>query len=176
MTPRIATAAMFAMWIMSGPVAAQTPPDAIQQEVKPGQQVAVIDEQGRRFRGRVVEVSADSLTVAKGGDRTTVPYPSVVRIDLVDDLRKGTTVGALVGAGLLAFVAGAAHQDGITLNAAGYGAFAALYCGAGAAIGAGIDALIGGDRRLYQRSGTTDFSVAPVLGRGRVGAVVGITW
>ena len=176
MTPRFAAAAMVAMWIMSGPVSAQTHPDGIPKDLKPGQKVSVIDEHGTKLRGRVVDLSGDALTIANGTNRTTVPHTSVLRVDLVDDLRKGVGIGALVGAGLFAIEAWAAHEDGLTLNAAGYGVVAALYCGLGAAVGAGIDALVGGDRTVYQRSRTSRFNLAPVLGPRRVGAVAGITW
>ena len=178
MTPGFATAATLAVWVMSGPVSTQTPPDVVQRDLKVKQQVSVIDEQGGRYRGRITEISGDSLTIAKGADRTVVPYRSVVRIDAIDDLKNGAKIGAIVGAGIFAVEAWAAAEDGFTLNAAGYAVVTLLYSGAGAAIGAGIDALIGGDRRVYERGGTSSnhVNVAAVVGRHRVGAIVGITW
>jgi hypothetical protein len=51
-----------------------------------------------------------------------------------------------------------------------------LFCtGLGAAIGAGIDALITRQRVIYQRPATGDgVSVSPFIGRGRRGAAVSV--
>jgi hypothetical protein len=61
-------------------------------------------------------------------------------------------------------------------DAGNYLAVSLIMGGLGAAIGTGIDALIGGDRTIYQRGGGTRISLAPAMGRQKVGAVVAIAW
>ena len=160
---------------MCGSASAQTSPAVIQDSVKTGQSVSIVNDQGDQFRGRLVAVSTDFLTVEKGRNQTNVRYQDIVKIDRVDDLKNGAMIGLLVGTGLFAIDALVAREDGLTLNAAGYAVVGALYGGLGAAAGAGIDALIGGNRNLYQRGNATRVGVALVLG-ARPGAVVGVSW
>ena len=91
-------------------------------------------------------------------------YADIVKLDRVDDLKNGSMIGLIVGAGLFVADAWYSHESGIELNAAGYAVFGALYCGLGAGAGAGIDALIGGNKNIYQRGGPTRVSLTPLVG------------
>lgn len=94
--------ALIVMCVTSVTAAAARQEDDIPTRVKQGQKVSVTDAQGREFEGRVLDVSADSLTLEMGRGRSDVRRAEILRIDHVDDLKNGAVTGALVGAGLLA--------------------------------------------------------------------------
>lgn len=175
-TLRVSVGIMVGLLVCSGVAAAQTPPEDLSGRLKHGSKVAVTDGQGREFKGRIIEVSPESVTLATRRERAEVRYSEIVKIDKVDDLKNGAIIGALVGAGLFAADALYSREEGITLNAAGYAVFGALYSGLGAGAGAILDALIGGDRSLYTRGGAPRVSVGPTLGRDRAGALMIISW
>ena len=141
-----------------------------------GRTVSILGIQGEVTKGRVVEVTPDFVAVKKGDRRFTVPFSDVVAIDEIDSLKNGAAAGLLIGAGVFGADILAARASGFELTAAGYVAFGALYTGIGAALGAGVDALIGGDRRIYQRGSTARISVFPTLRHDGVGALIRITW
>ena len=91
-------------------------------------------------------------------------------------LRNGALVGLVVGSGLFVADVLVSRADGLYLTGAGYVVFGAIYGGLGLAAGAGLDALIGGDRRIYIRGTTARISVAPTLRPDRAGALIGISW
>ena len=175
-TLRTSAAFTFALLIFCGTASSQTHANDLRNQVKEGQKVAVTDEQGRELRGRIVNLTTDSLTLARGDRREQVQYPHIVKIDRVDDLRNGALIGLGVGLGLFALDAVVSSEDGITLTPAGYVVFGALFGGAGAGAGAGIDALIGGNRNVYQRGRSTRIGLAPSFGRDQVRASIGISW
>jgi hypothetical protein len=175
-TLRISAAVTIALFLVCGTAAGQTSANDLRDRLKEGQKVDVTDEQGRELRGRIVNLTADSLTLTRGADRQLVPYAQIVKIDRVDDLRNGALVGLGVGLGLFALDAVVSSENGITLNPAGYLVIGALYGAAGAGAGVGIDALIGGNRNIYQRGGSTRISLVPSIGRDRIGAAIGISW
>lgn len=173
---RLSAVCAIALLIVCGTASAQEAANDPRPLVKEGQNVAVTDEQGRLVRGQIVEVTAESLTLARRGTREQVRHADIIRIDRVDDLRNGALIGLGVGVALFVLEAQAARNDGLTFNTAGYIVFGALYGGLGAGAGAGIDALIGGTRTVYQRGGNTRISLAPSVGRDRVQASVRVSW
>jgi len=175
-TLRTSATFTIALLIFCGTASAQTSANDLRGQVKEGQKVAVTDEQGRELRGRIVNVTTDSLTLARGDRREAVQYDQIVKIDRVDDLRNGALIGLGVGLALFALDAVVSSENGITLNPAGYVVIGALYGGLGAGAGAGLDALIGGNRSIYQRGRSTRISLAPSIGRDRVRASIGISW
>jgi len=124
----------------------------------------------------VADAAADFVTLRRSDDRVDIKYADIVVIEEVDDLKNGAVMGLIVGAALFVADVLASNQDGITLNTAGYAVFGALYGGLAAAAGAGIDALIGGNRPIYRRSGSARLSIAPMVGSHATGARIGISW
>jgi hypothetical protein len=154
----------------------QTSPAAIHTRLTHGRTISITDAQGEMTIGRVVEVTPGFVTVRKADRRFDVPFSEVVAIDEIDHLRNGMLVGLIAGAGIFVADVWASRADGIDLNGAGYAVFGAIYGGLGAGAGAGIDALIGGNRRIYQRANTARISVSPTLRSNRAGAQIGISW
>lgn len=151
----------------------------IGRHVKTGQKVFVVDDRGRELKGRVGELSADSLVLIVDRDRTDLPYERIVRIDRRrDGVLNGVLIGFGVGAGLGLVGALASTGD------SGWGspdpAEVALIAppilgGIGAGIGLAVDALIGREKNLYRRPGATRISLSPALGR-RSGISVSVSW
>jgi hypothetical protein len=108
--------------------------------LKVGETVVVTDESGRETKGRVEELTASSLTV---GTRIFAEE-TVTEIRMADSLWNGALIGAAIGAGL------AAWDYAIDPSEPGNAAISAIAISAGAAIGAGIDALK--SRLLYSSS------------------------
>lgn len=159
----------------SGSAWAQTPAPAA-QNLRVGQKLSVVDHLGREFKGRVRAVGADSVTLAKGRNTVDVPYANIVKIDEPDDLKNGAVIGLVVGLAVFAVDAALASSDGIELNGGGYVVFGAMYAGLGASVGAGIDAIAGGDRTIYRRSDDARLTVAPMIGRDGTGVRVRFSW
>ena len=178
-----ATCALLGILMSSGTAWAQTDADAVRTRVKEGQKVWVTDDQGREFKGRIGGLTADSLGVIQGRDRTDVPYASIVKIDHPHDgLANGALIGLGVGAalGIAAIVdAESCGVDEFLCGDPGAGSYfggALLGGGLGAAIGVGIDALIRRKPAIYRRGGGTRMTLSPAVTRGTRGAVLAITW
>ena len=92
-----AVSTISALLFVSTTAAAQTPADDIRAQVKDGQKVSVTDDQGRDFKGRIIRLTSDVLTIAKGRERTDIPYTDIVKIDRVDTLKNGALIGLGVG-------------------------------------------------------------------------------
>jgi hypothetical protein len=160
---------------VSGVALGQTS-EAVQTRLTHGRTIAITDARGEITTGRVVAVTPDVVTVRKAEQPFDVPFRDIVAIDEIDALRNGALVGLVVGSGLFVADVLVSRADGLYLTGAGYVIFGGIYGGLGLAAGAGLDALIGGDRRIYIRGTTARISVAPTLRPDRAGALIGISW
>lgn len=79
----------------SSPASAQTDAERIQARVKPGQDVSIMDDQGREVTGEIRALGADALTMLVDGTTADVAYDRIVRIDRPND--GGGTTPAVVG-------------------------------------------------------------------------------
>ena len=78
-------------------LAQSTPVAGPSHPLSPGDRIVVIDEQ-RSIRGRLAEVSADSLVVDTDGARLAMPFATVRQIDrLGDSPVNGAAIGAALG-------------------------------------------------------------------------------
>ena len=164
--------------------AAQGTPAPLEQLVKRGETVVVVDDTGREIEGRIESVSSEVLALRVHGHPVDLAIGRVVRVDRPRD---GLGNGALIGMGtavslsMVALIGAQNSCDGgrygcasppppwVVLWAAG--SSAAL----GAGIGVGIDALIHRERAIYRR-GSLRAAVAPTIARGVRGASVSVTW
>lgn len=160
---------------VSGVALGQTS-EAVHTRLTHGRTIAITDAQGQITTGRVVVVTPDVVTIRTADHPFDVPFRDIVAIDEIDALRNGALVGLVVGSGLFVADVLVSRADGLYLTGAGYVVFGAIYGGLGLAAGAGLDALIGGDRRIYIRGTTARISVAPTLRPDRAGALIGISW
>jgi hypothetical protein len=168
----------------SSPASAQTNTERIRARVKPGQKVSITDDGGQQLHGRIGEMTADALTVLDDGKSAAVGYDRIVTIDRPNDsLANGALIGLGAGA-TLGLLAVSAYEDeecapgGVTCSppAGGYTAGALLFGGLGTAVGVGIDALIHRKREIYRRGSGAVASAGPVLGHGRRGVGMSVTW
>lgn len=178
---------VFAVWVIGvffvSPASAQDTADQIRGRLKDGQKVSVTDEQGREFKGRVVNMASDVLTLANSRDRADIRYEQIVKIERSDGLLNGTLIGLGIGAALGLAVVGDSSgcDEGAFLfcgdpDAGNYVATALVFGGIGAGIGVGIDALIGRHRNIYQRGSVPRISFVPAVGRSGASAMVAVSW
>ena len=160
----------------SGVALGQTSAAAVHTRLTHGRTISITDAQGQITTGRVMAVTPAVVSVEKADDRFDVPFSEIVAIDEIDHLRNGALVGLIIGAGLFVADVLVSRGDGIELTGAGYAVFGTIYGGLGLGAGAGIDALIGGDRRIYRRGSTARISVSPTLRPDRAGALIGMSW
>jgi hypothetical protein len=153
---RTATTAAFLLITAAGAGAQESFAD-IQHLLRPGTTVFVTDDTGTETRGRVVDVGPSSLRVAINGTERDWPAPTVQRLERRgDSVRNGAIAGSVTAGifGLLGFVAAAGAGGGgeafpIVPTEQQMITGLALLIGAGAGIGAGIDALIPGRTLVY---------------------------
>ena len=176
----MATRALILLLFFCGAAQAQTTAaDEIRKVVKPGQHLGVTDQGGQEVKGRVVDLGPDSFALQTKGQRRDLRYAETVRIDRMDSLRNGALFGLMVGAGLGVALVGDSGCDPVAFgcadpSAGNYLATALVFGGVGAAVGTGIDALIGGTRTIYRRGGHVQ--VRPALHRTAAGAVISVNW
>ena len=168
--------AVFALAILVSPAVAvaQTSGTRLADAVATGMKVSVVNDDGRRIEGRVLEHSQESLWLSLNGSSQEIPIDRIVRIDKPDSLKNGALVG--LGIGLAVGTFGAVlssnlkHRTG--LDARGH----CVPTVAWTLLGTGIDAMFNNRRTLYERGGRLQARVSPVVGRGVRGAAVSLAW
>jgi hypothetical protein len=100
---------------------------------------------GAELRGRLIDLSRESVSILIDGGRVDIPLDDVLRVDTTrDSLVNGAVIGALAMGGWCALVCGQGLDSGSSV-----GAVVLMNAGLGAAIGAGIDALHKGRSPIY---------------------------
>jgi hypothetical protein len=126
--------------------------DRLQQEVRTGQTVYVVEASGQEVRGKILEISHSALTVSDAGARTRFAAEDIRAVDRYGDpLWNGLAIGLGVGAGmaLLSDPREVQCPDGSSgcTDAQAGARLAAVALGG--ALGAGIDALSRRRTRVY---------------------------
>jgi hypothetical protein len=153
---------------------AQTGGERLPSDVRPGQMVSVVEDDGRKIEGRVRQVSERGLLLVSKGTSEEIGLDRIVRIDKPDGLKNGALIGLGVGLGLGVVGATLVHgEDAETGQVAAAIVSNALAC---TLLGTGIDALFNNRRTLYERGSRLQTRVAPVVGSGVRGAVIAVTW
>ncbi len=143
----------------------------LQRTLTKGQTVLVIDDTGLKIRGKVEELSPSSLiVVTKGPARRTFVESTVSEIRRPDSKVNGALIGAGVGAGL------ALWDYLIDPSEPGNGVITVVSVGLGAAIGAGIDALVNKSGKVLYRSPhhAVKLRLTPLLERDRQGVSISV--
>ena len=142
-----------------------------------------------RSTGRITTIAGDTLTLTP--DRApdvVVPYAQIVRIDrphdtLANGALIGFGVGAALGFGLMAAEDLESCEPDFEFfeqpsgpTAVGYVASTLVGGALGTAVGVAFDAIIRRDRGILPPRGRAQLGLAPVLARGRRGAVLAMSW
>jgi hypothetical protein len=140
-----------------------------------GDRVRVVDRDGVRHEGTVRALPPQALVIAgRDGPRefTEATTSSVGRRG--DPVWTGALIGFIPGYFMGAqFVLGFSDQEEPLTTYLVAGGIVGL---GGAGIGALIDSLHDGLKPVYSAERTTALTVAPVVGRGRAGAVAVVRW
>jgi hypothetical protein len=72
--------------------------EELQRMLKPGQMVVIADDAGVETKGKVLDISASSLTILTP-DQRTFPNSGVAQVRRTDSLWNGALIGAGVGGG-----------------------------------------------------------------------------
>ena len=172
-------------WFLVAPVLALAAASASAQDVRPfadlgldlnlGDRVRVVDAGGVRHDGTVRSLPPDTLVIL--GPDGTHAFTSETTTTVA---RRGDPVwtGALIGfiPGFVMgtqFVLGFSDHDEPLTTYFMAGGIVGL---GGAGIGALIDSLHEGLRPIYRAERKTAVTVAPVVGRGRLGAAAALRW
>jgi hypothetical protein len=152
--------------------------DQLAVVVTAGDKVSVIDDTGGETEGRIGAVSRDALTLMTAAGPRVLGVAEVVRVRQrrSDSLMNGLIIGAIAGTAYFATAAALLKDsDGgdVIVSTAVLGGV--LFAGAGAAAGAGIDALIARRQVIYEKPASgSRVSVAPIVGRGRRGVSLSV--
>ena len=173
---RIALVVATAMLAASLAEAQNTSFDRLALLVDPGDTITVTDKNGRRLKGRLLDLSSTRLALQAGGLRHDLDGGDIsfVRRRECDSLKNGAINGAVTGLGVvvvpLLILVGDPDTD---LGPAGVSLILSLYTGVGAGIGAGLDALIENSRVIYKAPPSRRrLTVSPVLSSERQGLSV----
>ncbi len=156
--------------------AAQEPVESFDQlktRLRPGSTIYVTDATGHEIKGKILEIASTSLRLS--GQRTFSKAEVLTVFQRPpDSLKTGALVGLGVGVGTVMVLTGMyGGGSGVEL--------AYVYCGGiGAAIGAGIDALVPWPKQLvYAAPGSgpsTYLSVAPIATPGTKGVALSLAF
>ena len=148
--------------------------DRLALQLNQGDSVIVTHSDGRRLRGRIVDLSASTLALQIDGLRRDLDGGdiAVIRHRERDSLTNGAAIG--FGSGVAIIVSLFAHHGG--LDHAGVVFFySSLFGAAGAGIGAGLDALHEESRVVYRTAPSNRrLAVSPVVSPERQGVSVSL--
>jgi hypothetical protein len=157
--------------------AAQTIPsqsfEDLQKLLKPGQQIVVRDQDGRKQSGRFVSMTGQDFVLdvqrwLRRPQRRSVAEGDVSRVDVRDSALNGVLIGAGIGAALAAY--GAAHCDDCDSSVVMFGM--GVYISAGAAIGEVVDRFV--NQTVYASPQTRRVQLEPLVGFSRAGVAARI--
>lgn len=157
---------------------AGTPIDISQLKVKPGDTVWVSTDASGERKGTLTALSPSELSFETDGQKVTVPFSSIRRLERKDPIRNGLGAGLIAGFGggfALALATGYFGGGDEATDAAGGMQIALVYGGLGALAGAAIDAAVGQRQTVY-RAGQKTISFAPGITRKGASMGVQIRW
>jgi hypothetical protein len=145
----------------------------LQKKLKPGATVSVTDSEGKKVKGKLVELSPSSFTLLTGGRRLAFEHDRVQQV-----ARIGRETGKGAGLGLLLGAMGGAVMVLTNCNDCGdyAGAFAFSAAALFGGIGAGVGAAVGHSRTyeepLYRAPAAATasrFTVTPLISKRGAG-------
>jgi hypothetical protein len=172
MTRRLTPVVILAMLSVPRIAFAQPEFPAGLDAVRRGLTVSVVDDEGRRVEGKVLDVSGEAIQISVRQSTARIPLDRVVRIEKADSLKNGAAIGFSIGLGLTIAVAQSARDINTTAVAAMFIGYSVVWT----SLGIGVDALVDSRRTLYQRSGAVQTRMSPIVGRGVRGGAVSVSW
>ena len=151
--------------------------------LEPGHEVVVMDNEGRRTRGRVLSISRDQLVISRPrrlffrpAQERAFAEGTVRRIEIVDSTKNGILIGAAVGAGLVVGVAFWEERTVPDGNLKGAWTFMAIISAIFYPfIGHGED--LRKNEPIYEQSlRTPQIALVPLLGRDQQGIVARVSF
>lgn len=118
--------------------------DTLMQSLEPGKTVVVTRMSSAQLEGKLLGISAESITVRWHGEPQVVPRDDVYRVRIANIRRRNTLTGMALG-GAAGAIGGAAST--------GSGGAAVLFGGIWAGIGAAAGGVIPIGKPLYQVAG-----------------------
>ena len=147
----------------------------IDDKVRIGMTVAVFDDWGDRYRGRVEQVSADRIRLRHLGDLVEISADAILRIEQPQGQGKGAMIGLASGLTLGA-AAGIANTHSPLPRLIGVPILAGIAGLVGEGIGLLIDAVIHRPRMLYVRPPRVIVGVAPLTASQSKGLAFKVSW
>ena len=147
--------------------------DRLALQLDQGDPVTVTDSDGRRLRGRIVDLSASTLALEADGLRRDLSRGdvSVIQRRERDSLKNGAAIGFASG---VAILVGLIVPDG-DLSPTGFMLLGSLFGAAGAGVGAGLDAPQEESRVVYRAAPSNRrLAVSPVVSPERQGVAVSL--
>jgi hypothetical protein len=157
--------------------------EQLQMLVRPNDTVTVRDAAGATLRGRIADLSATSLRLVDKNPLRTFALADVVevRVRRQDSLANGAKIGAGVGAALatISIIALCAADD--DSGCSGWIVLAVgPYAAMGAGMGVAVDAMRVRERTVFRAAPAGSVAhrvqIAPVLGGGRKGVALRLTF
>jgi hypothetical protein len=179
----VKTGIVIALGLLVGVIAADafaqdvTSLEGLLQMVQKGDRITVGDVSGREMTGRLSVLSPTSLTLLVDDRPRTWQEADIAAVYRrhVDSVANGAGIGVLAGlvTGLAVVASSAPDSDSDDVWPISPAVVVGIAAGAGAAIGAGVDAAIVGRRAIFRKPQTSRVSVALIgLSGARAVAVV----
>ena len=176
----LATATVFATALHAEAQTAASFED-LSRLLRAGDRVTVTDAHGEDLEGRIIDLSPSTLALEITGNRRYLGAADVssIRQRRRDPLRNGTLIG--IGVGVIPGVLLSAMVHSYANNEGGSPGRAVatsmiFSLGVGAALGAGVDAMIQGSHVIYGPTGAARkrLTVSPLLAADRRGVAVSL--
>jgi hypothetical protein len=178
---RLASAVALLLLVLAAPRAeAQGVADSFEQLrllVRAGDTITVRDSKGVDTTGKIDRLSSSSLLLIASGTRRELKEADVTTIlqRRSDSLANGALWGLVIGLAGGGIATALMCYDGPC--DASLAAVVPFYGGLGAGIGVGVDAMIVRRQVIYEKQkGSAAFGVVPLLGVGRLGAALSVTF
>jgi hypothetical protein len=127
------------------------------QSLQPGRTVVVTRMSSAQLEGKLLAITAESISVKWHGEPQVVPREDVYRVRIANIRRRHTLIGMAIG-GAVGAVYGAAAESRTTIDK---GAGALLFGGMGVGIGAAAGGVLPIGPPLYQVAGPRRRAAGP---------------
>jgi hypothetical protein len=132
------------------------------QSLQPGRTVVVTRMSSAQMEGKLLAITAESISVTWHGQPQVVPREDVYRVRMANIRRQHTLIGMAIGAAAGAVIGGVAMAtDKSKIGPNSIGLAALLFGGIGAGIGAGVGGVLPIGPPLYQVAGPPRRAAGP---------------